>query len=101
MSTATVIDGSCKGYVRLYRKILENPLFKDKPAAWFKIWVYILLRANWRESVFRPRQGESIPVPAGSFHHFARKAGNTRRDAPKNTPLDDDNRRELGGLPAI
>ena len=65
MSTATPIDGGSKGFIHLHRKILDNPLFKDKPAAWFKIWIYILLRANWRESVFRPRQGEGIIVPAG------------------------------------
>src|SRR6266852_4199035 len=75
MSTTTAIDGSCKGYVRLHRKILENALFKDKPAAWFKIWVYILLRANWRESVFRPRQGEPISVPAGSLVTSLEKLG--------------------------
>src|SRR5712692_1677981 len=75
MSTATVIDGSCKGYVRLYRKVLENPLFKDKPATWFKIWIYILLRVNWRESVFRPRQGEPIIVPAGSLVTSLEKLG--------------------------
>jgi hypothetical protein len=75
MSTTTAIDGSGKGYVRLYRKILENPLFKDKPAAWFKIWIFILLRANWRESVFHPRQGESITVPAGSLITSLEKLG--------------------------
>jgi hypothetical protein len=75
MSTAISIDGAGMGYVRLYRKIIENPLFKDKPAALFKIWVYILLRANWRESVFRPRQGESMMVPAGSFVTSLEKLG--------------------------
>ena len=75
MSAATSIDGSGKGYIRLHRKILDNPLFKDKPPAWLKIWIYILLRANWRESVFRPRQGESIVVPAGSVVTSLEKLG--------------------------
>jgi hypothetical protein len=65
--SATPIDGSRKGYIRLHRKLLDHPLFTDKPIAWLKIWLYILLRANWRESEFRPRQGESIVVPAGSL----------------------------------
>jgi hypothetical protein len=71
----TPIDGSGKGYIRLYRQLLEHPLFKDKPAAWFKIWVYILMRANWRESVFRPREGEGIVVPAGSLVTSLEKLG--------------------------
>ena len=75
MNTTTPIDGSGKGYIRLHRKLLEHPLFKDKPAAWLKIWLYILLRANWRESDFRPRQGESIVVPAGSLITSLEKLG--------------------------
>lgn len=65
--SATPIDGSTKGYIRLHRKLLDHPLFTYKPIAWLKIWLYILPRANWRESEFRPRQGESIVVPAGSL----------------------------------
>ena len=75
MNKATPIYGSGKGYIRLHRKLLEHPLFKDKPAAWLKIWLYILLRANWRESEFRPRQGESIVVPAGSLITSLEKLG--------------------------
>lgn len=55
MSTTTPIDGSGKGYIQLYRSLLDHSLFKDKPEGWLKIWIYILLRANWRESAFRPR----------------------------------------------
>jgi hypothetical protein len=65
--SATPIDGSNKGYIRLHRKLLDHPLFSEKPIAWLKIWLYILLRVNWRESEFRPRQGESFVVPAGSM----------------------------------
>jgi hypothetical protein len=74
MST-TPIDGAGKGYILLYRSLLETPLFKNKPAAWLKIWLYILLQANWRESVFRPRQGEPITVPAGSLVTSLEKLG--------------------------
>jgi hypothetical protein len=75
MSTPTPIDGSGKGYIRLYRKMLDNPLFRNKPASWFKIWIYILLRVNWRESVFHPRRGESMVVPAGSLVTSLEKLG--------------------------
>ena len=75
MSPPTPIDGSGKGYIRLHRKILDNPLFRDKPPSWFKIWIYILLRANWRESVFHPRRGESITVPAGAMVTSLEKLG--------------------------
>jgi hypothetical protein len=72
---ATPIDGGGKGYIRLHRKLLDHPLFKDKPAAWLKIWMYILLRANWRESSFHPRQGEVVVVPAGSLVTSLEKLG--------------------------
>ena len=57
MSKAQSIDGGAKGYVRTYRKMLENPLFTGKPAEWFKLWILILLRVNWRPSVFHPHAG--------------------------------------------
>lgn len=75
MSATTPIDGAGKGYIRVHRKLLEHPLFKDKPPSWLKIWFFILLRANWRSSVFRPRQGESIEVPAGSLITSLEKLG--------------------------
>ena len=75
MSAAMPIDGAGKGYIRIFRKMLDHPLFTDKPAAWFKIWMFILLRANWRESVFRPRQGDPITVPAGSMVTSLEKLG--------------------------
>lgn len=82
---AIPIDGTGKGYIRLHRKLLDHPLFTDKPVAWLKIWLYILLRANWRESEFRPRQGEPIVVPAGSLvtslEKLATHAGLTKEQA--------------------
>jgi hypothetical protein len=75
MSPATPINGSGKGYIRLQRELLDNPIFKDKPPGWLKIWLYILLRANWRDSVFRPRQGEPMVVPAGSLITSLEKLG--------------------------
>ena len=35
--SATPIDGSTKGYIRLHRKLLDNPLFTEKPITWLKI----------------------------------------------------------------
>ena len=75
MSRPSPIDGSNTGYVRLHRKLLDNPLFRDKPEGWFKIWIYILLRANWKESLFRPRQGDPLSVPAGSLVTSLEKLG--------------------------
>jgi len=66
-----------KGYVRIYRKMLENPLFTDKPAEWFKLWIMILLRVNWRPSVFRPHAGESVEIPAGSMVTSLEKLAHT------------------------
>jgi hypothetical protein len=116
---ATSIDGSSKGYIRLRRKLLENPIFTSKPSEWLKIWIFILLPVNWRESTFRPREGETIVVPAGSMVTSLEKLGThaalpkeharrcldylerTHGDTPENTPSDDGNRHKLGSLPAV
>src|ERR1700674_2192738 len=67
MSEAIPIDGGARGYVRFYRKLIDSPLFTDKPAAWLKIWIFILLRVNYRACVWRPQHGKPVTVPAGSM----------------------------------
>ena len=72
-----------KGYVRIYRKMLENPIFTGKPAEWFKLWIMILLRVNWRPSVFRAHAGGPIDISAGSMVTSLEKlahTGNTTRE---------------------
>jgi hypothetical protein len=115
MNGVTPIDGSGKGYVRLYRKLLDHPLFTSKPDLALHPFARKLAGLG-----VPPWAGGTDHGSDGIFHHFARRIGNTRRtlertrpallgllgantrsDTQKNTPLDDDNCHELGGLPAI
>jgi hypothetical protein len=66
------------GWIKLWRKLLDNPLFTQKPHAWLHVWMTILLKANWRDGVFFDGT-RKIPVPAGSWVTSAEKlAANTR-----------------------
>jgi len=38
------------GWIKLYRKLLDNDIFYSKPAEWLKIWLYILLKVNYADS---------------------------------------------------
>jgi hypothetical protein len=46
--------------------MLDHPLMEQLPAAWFRIWVAILLSANWKPGVWWNGKRE-ISIPAGSF----------------------------------
>jgi len=35
------------GAILLARQIIDSEIFKEKPADWLKIWLYILCRVNW------------------------------------------------------
>jgi hypothetical protein len=54
------------GYIRLYRSLIEHPLMNQLPAAWFRIWVAILLGVNWKPGKWWDGTREVI-VPAGSM----------------------------------
>src|ERR1035441_6300049 len=54
------------GYVRLYRKLLQNPIWTRLMPAVLKVAIYFLLRANyesgdWYDGV------ETVKIPAGCF----------------------------------
>ena len=40
------MNGSHGGFIALYRRLLDHPLWTDLPAGWLKAWISILLRAN-------------------------------------------------------
>lgn len=54
------------GYVKLYRKLLENPMWKQLAPAVTKVAIYFLLRANYQPGSWYDGK-EMIEVPAGSF----------------------------------
>jgi hypothetical protein len=57
---------SIGGHIKLHRELLKHPLTLQLPAAWFRIWVVILLRASWKGSRWWDGSKE-IDIPAGSF----------------------------------
>ena len=52
------------GYVKLHRKLLENPI-ADRPA-WAWLWVVLLLKANWEEKEII-WNGEILKLQPGQF----------------------------------
>jgi hypothetical protein len=54
------------GYIAVYRKLLDHPLTTQLPAAWFRIFIVILLRVNWRPGVWW-NGSQNIEIPPGSL----------------------------------
>lgn len=54
------------GFIALYRRVLEHPLFLQLPSAWFKAWIAILLRANYRTSTWWDGE-KNIELQPGQF----------------------------------
>jgi hypothetical protein len=57
---------SAVGHIKLHRALLQHALTLQLPAAWFRIWIVILMRASWQGSTWWDGAQE-IPVPRGSF----------------------------------
>jgi hypothetical protein len=60
------------GYVPLYRKLLDHPLMNQLPAAWFRVFVAILLKVNWKPGRWWDGSKDII-VPPGSMITFVEK----------------------------
>ena len=54
------------GYILLYRKLLDHPLVHQLSAAWFRVFIVILLKVNWKPGIWWDGTKEVI-VPAGSL----------------------------------
>jgi hypothetical protein len=54
------------GFVAVYRSLLDNPLFTQHPPEYLKIFLYCLLRANYRPRKWWDGRGE-IDIPIGGF----------------------------------
>lgn len=54
------------GYVFLWRSLSENPLWTQLPVHWLKVWIGILMKANYRATKWW--DGEKMNhIPAGAF----------------------------------
>ena len=54
------------GYIRLYRAILEHPIFECCNEATLKVWITCLLLANWKPKTWFDGQRQ-VTIPRGSF----------------------------------
>ncbi len=54
------------GYVRLYRSLLDDPLMNQLPAAWFRIFIAILLRVNWKPGTWWDGNS-NVTIPPGTL----------------------------------
>lgn len=54
------------GYIFLYRALTEHPLWTQLPEAWLKVWIGILLRANFKPGRWDDGHKE-YDLPAGAF----------------------------------
>jgi len=72
------------GYILLHRKLLEHPLMTQLPAAWFRIWIAILLRVNWKPGTWWNGTA-NVTVSAGSMVTSVEKLSKTSRASTKQT----------------
>lgn len=45
------------GWILIHRKILDNEIWTNKPDKWFKVWMYLLFKANHCDTPVHPRGG--------------------------------------------
>jgi len=43
------VNGSGGGFILLARKILDNPVLMNGPPLYLKLWIWILMEANWKD----------------------------------------------------
>ncbi len=58
--------GGSSGFVAVYRRLLDHPLWTQLPAEWLKAWLYLLLRANHKPCPWWDGMRE-IEIPAGGL----------------------------------
>jgi len=63
--TPVRMDGT-PGYVRLYRRITENPVWTALEPCVFKVMIAFLLRANWKPKTWYDGRRQ-VDIPRGSF----------------------------------
>jgi len=64
------------GYIKLYRQLLDNPLWKEKPFTKGQAWVDLLLKANYKDKTVEIK-GKIITIKRGQL---LRSADSLARD---------------------
>lgn len=61
-----------KGYIKIYRRITENPIFQNEKA--LKIWIWLLLKANYKDNFTLLVGRQKIELSAGELVFGSNKA---------------------------
>ena len=72
------------GYVAVHRALLEHPLVTQFPPAWFRIFIVILLKTNWKPARWWDGTKE-VTIPAGSFVTSIEKLSKIAKVSAKQT----------------
>lgn len=55
-----------RGYIKMHREVMDHPIFSH--AGMFRLWCYLLLRANWREAAWLiPGTTDKVMVARGQL----------------------------------
>src|SRR5689334_11902414 len=54
------------GYVKIYRKLMDNPVWTQLSPAVLKVMIACLFRANWRAATWYDGR-EQVQIPRGAF----------------------------------
>jgi hypothetical protein len=72
------------GYIRLYRGLLEHPLVMQLPAAWFRIFIVILLKVNWKPGTWW-NGNKNVEIQPGQLVTSVDKLSKAARASSKET----------------
>jgi hypothetical protein len=54
------------GWIKVHRSMLDHPLMEQVPAAWLRVWIAILLTANWKPGAWWNGK-EELQIQPGQF----------------------------------
>jgi hypothetical protein len=67
------------GYIKLYRKLIQSPVFQDEKL--LKVWLWCLMKASYRDRKFMHGNSE-VSVRAGQFICGTRSAADVLNMSP-------------------
>lgn len=72
------------GWVCLHRALLDHPIWRSVPKDWLRVFLAILLNANWRAELWWDGRAE-IEIPAGSLATSVAALSKEARTKPDTT----------------
>jgi hypothetical protein len=86
---------SAGGYIRLWRRLIENPVWTQLSPAVLKVMIGFLLKANWKPATWYDGSAE-VEIPRGSFVTSYPKMAQFCNLTPKQTRLAFDHLQRMG-----